>query len=81
MTTTPTDVGVPTSQVEPKPDQPTPADRGAAILSHHVEASQEWGASSQATLTRILADLIAAADEDPDLSFPDALADAWRRLD
>jgi hypothetical protein len=80
MSTTPT-AGTSAAHVEPKPDEPTRADRGAALLAHHVEATHKWGASSQATLTRVLADLIAAAGEDPDLSFADALAGAWRQLD
>ena len=74
-------VGTPTSQVETKPDQLTPADRGAEVLARHIEAAQEWGASTQDSLARVLADLISAADENPDLCFADALADAWHRLD
>ena len=68
-----------TRRIEPKPEAPTPADRGAALLANHVEATRAWGLSSQATLSLVLADLIAVAEEDPDLSFADALAEAWRR--
>ena len=80
MNTTPSTVATCVPQIESRPAEPTPADRGAALIAQRVEATQQWGASSQATLGRILADLIAVADEDPELSFADALADAWRRL-
>lgn len=81
MSSTPTTASTSAPHIEPKPDEPARADRGAALLSHHVEATRALGASAQAALTGMLADLIALADEDPDLSFPDALADAWRRLE
>lgn len=68
---------------EPKPADLTPAERGAKVLGRalepgHGDGAGGWGGCPQGVLARVLADLIAASEEDGDLSFADALAEAWR---